>query len=216
MSGLSQIVGQNASGVSTLLVVDTSGRSQVKDTDNIVQTTATNAHLVGIDAVLDNSLVQQTAVNTGLTAIDAVLDNSYVSQQAMVVDLAAIEVKQTAIAASLAGTLAVSAPTITTQNSILRAAVSVADAVVSTTAGVDLGGVRHCAVFGSLTDGSANIKVQVSTDDTTYFDNSEQSIYISGVNYYKSMSIDARYVRLSYTNGSGASATWTANLSRKL
>tara|TARA_R110002153_G_scaffold47129_5_gene133233 strand:+ start:1027 stop:1677 length:651 start_codon:yes stop_codon:yes gene_type:complete len=216
MSGILQIVGQ-ASGVSSLLSVDSSGRAVVRDADSIAQTTAVNTALATIDGVLDNSLIQQTAVNTALTTIDVVLDNSLVQQTAVNTALATLETSNQAIKTAVEGTLAVSAPTIATFNTLLRDAVSVADSAVSTTSSVDLGGVRLCGVFGSLSDETANVKVQVSADDSTYFDNSEQTIYIqSGGAYYKTMAVDARYVRLSYTNGSGVAATWTANLSRKL
>tara|TARA_R110002049_G_scaffold3079_1_gene24241 strand:- start:158 stop:742 length:585 start_codon:yes stop_codon:yes gene_type:complete len=193
MSGILQIVGQS-SGVSSLLSVDSSGRAVVRDADSITQTTAVNTKLTAIDAVLDNSLVQQTAVNTAL---------------------ATLETSNQAIKTAVEGTLAVSAPTITTSISTLASAVSVADSATQTTASVDLGGVRTCGVFGSLDDGSANIKVQVSADDSVFFENSEQTIFISGSNYYKQMTIDARYIRLVYTNGSGSAKTWTAIVSRK-
>ena len=216
MSGILQIVGQ-ASGVSSLLSVDSSGRAVVRDADSIAQTTAVNTALATIDGVLDNSLIQQTAVNTALSTIDGVLDNSLLQQTAVNTALATLETSNQAIKTAVEGTLAVSAPTITTTNTLLRSGVSVADSATSTTASVDLGGVRNCGVFGSLSDVTANVKVQVSADDSSYFDNSEQTIYIqAGGSYYKTMAVDARYVRLSYTNGSGSAATWTANLSRKL
>jgi len=113
------------------------------------------------------------------------------------------------------GTLTVSAPAITTSVSTVSNAVSVADSATSTTSSVDLGGVRHCAVFGELGDMSANIVVQVSADDSTFYDNTEQTVYISASNYYKTMEIDARYIRLKYTNSSGSAQTWTAIVSRK-
>tara|TARA_R110001632_G_scaffold38018_1_gene95789 strand:+ start:857 stop:1504 length:648 start_codon:yes stop_codon:yes gene_type:complete len=214
MSGILQIVGQ-ASGVSSLLSVDSSGRAVVRDADSITQTTAVNTKLTAIDAVLDNSLVQQTAVNTNLVANAVVLANSLTQQTSVNSNLAILEVSNQAIKTAVEGTLAVSAPTITTSISSLAVAVSVADSATQTTASVDLGGVRTCAVFGSLSDGSANIRVEVSADDSVFYENSEQTIYISGTDYYKQMTIDARYIRLSYTNGSGVAQTWNAILSRK-
>jgi hypothetical protein len=193
MSGMFQIVGQS-SGVSSLLAVDSSGRAVVRDADNITQTTAVNTKLTAIDAVLDNSLTQQTSVNA---------------------NLAILETSNQAIKTAVEGTLAVSAPTITTSISTLANNVSVVDSATQTTASVDLGGVRTCAVFGDLSDGSANIKVEVSADDSVFYENSEQTIYISGTDYYRQMTIDARYIRLSYTNSSGAAQTWNAILSRK-
>ncbi len=214
MSGIIQIVGQS-SGVSSLLAVDSSGRAVVRDADNITQTTAINTALATIDGVLDNSLVQQTAVNTALATIDGVLDNSLVQQTAVNTALGTLETSNQAIKTAVEGTLSVSAPTITTSISTLANAVSVADSATQTTASVDLGGVRRCGVFGDLPDSSANIKVQVSADDSTFYDNTEQTIYIDGSAYYKTIEMDARYVRLEYTNSSGSAKTWTAILSRK-
>lgn len=228
MSGITQIVGQS-SGVSSLLAVDSTGQLLSKDAASITQITGVNTKLTAIDTVLDNSLVKLAAIETlntagnastaamvvDLAAIEILNTAGNASTAAMVVDLAAIEIKQTAIASALAGTLAVSSPTLSTTNSLLRDNVSVAADATSTTSSVDLGGVRRCAIFGGLGDNSANLKIQVSADDSNFFDNTEQTVYITGGEYYKSIDLDARYIRVSYTNESGSAKDWTLNLSRK-
>ena len=215
MSGIVQIVGQTG-GVSKLLSVDSAGRAVVRDADNIAQTTAINTALGTIDGVLDNSLIQQTAVNTALSTIDGVLDNSLIQQTAVNTGLATLETSNQAIKTAVEGTLSVSAPALTTTSVVLESATSVADAGVELTASTDLGGVRNISIFGSLDDTTGNIKVEVSADNSTFFENSEQTVFIdSSNNYCKSMPIDARYVRFKYTNGSGSAKVWTCVISSK-
>jgi len=215
MSGIVQIVGQS-SRVSKLLVVNSSGQAVMNDPDNITQTTAINTKLTAIDGVLDNSLIQQTAVNTALSTIDAVLDNSLIQQTAVNTGLATLETSNQAIKTAVEGTLSVSAPALTTSSVVLENATSVATANTETTASTDLGGVRNVSVFGSLDDTTGDIKVEVSADNSSFFENSEQTIYIDASNNYcKSMPIDARYVRFKYQNDSGSAKVWTCVISSK-
>ena len=228
MSGMIQIVGQ-ASGVSHLLSVDSVGRAVVRDADSIAQTTAINTALATIDGVLDNSLIQQSACAVDLAAIEVLQTTGNASLAAIATDAAALEVLQTstnavlstietsnaAIKSAVEGTLSVSAPVISTTSTVLENATSVVAATTETTPSTDVGTVRRLAVFGSLDDSSAVITVEVSADDITYYDNTEQSIYVSSSNYYRTMELDARYVRLKYTNSSGVASTWTAILSYK-
>ncbi len=228
MSGMIQIVGKS-SGVSNLLSVDSSGRVVVKDADNITQTTAINTKLSAIDAVLDNSLVQQTACATDLAALEVLQTGGNASLSAIATDAAALEVLQTstnavlstietsnaAIQSAVEGTLSVSAPAISTTSTVLENATSVANMATETTPSVDVGAVRRVAFFGSLDDSSAVIKVEVSADNSTFYENTEQAIYLSSDNFFRTIDIDARYVRLKYENSSGAAKTWTAIASYK-
>ena len=235
MSGIVQIVGQS-SGVSKLLEINSSGEAVIHDPDNIVQTTAVNAKLVTIDAVLDNSLIQQTACATDLAAIEVLQTGGNASLSACATDLAAIEVLQTggnaslsacatdlaaievlqtAIKSRLDGTLSVSAPTLSTTSAVLENATSVSNSATETTASTDIAGVRRVAFFGALDDSSGNLVVEVSADNSTFFDNTEQTIYISNGNFFKTMDIDARYVRVKYANTSGSTKNWTCIISRK-
>ena len=79
-----------------------------------------------------------------------------------------------------------------------------------------MNGVRNVMIFGSLTDTSGSIKTQVSSDDSTFYDNSEQTVYMDSSGHFgKTMSIDARYVRWSYENTSGTAKVWTLVSSTK-
>jgi len=228
MSGILQIVGQT-SGVSHLLSIDSGGRALLKDADNITQTTAINTKLTAIDAVLDNSLVQQTACATDLAAIEVLQTAGNASLSAIATDAAALEVLQTstnavlstietsnaAIKTAVEGTLSVSAPAISATSAVLENATSVADSATETTPSTDVGAVRRVAIFGSIDDSSGSIKVEVSADNSTFYQNTEQTIYVESDKFYKTIELDARYVRFKYTNGSGSAKTWTAILSYK-
>jgi len=222
MSGIVQIVGQS-SGASHLLSVDSSGRSLVFDATTHTKLDTVETTLTAIETDAAALEVLQTSTNTKLDTLETTLT-------ACETDLAALEVLQTstntkldtlettnnAIQAAVEGTLSVSAPAITATNSALKTAAAVANGATETTSSVDLNAVRRCAVFGSLTDTTGNIVVEVSADDSSFFVNSEQTIFVdSANNFYKTIELDARYVRLKYTNGSGGSKTWTCNLSRK-
>ncbi len=228
MSGILQIVGQT-SGVSHLLSIDSGGRALLKDADNITQTTAINTKLTAIDAVLDNSLVQQTACATDLAAIEVLQTAGNASLSAIATDAAALEVLQTstnavlstietsnaAIKTAVEGTLSVSAPAISATSAVLENATSVADSATETTPSTDVGAVRRVALFGSIDDSSGSIKVEVSADNSTFYQNTEQTIYVESDKFYKTIELDARYVRFKYTNSSGSAKTWTAILSYK-
>ena len=214
MSGIVQIVGQTG-GASYLQAVDSAGRSGVRDADSIAQTTAVNTNLVGIDAVLDNSLIQQTSVNTNLVGIDAVLDNSLIQQTSVNTNLVTLEASNQAIKTAVEGTLSVSSPTLTTTNTLLVNSVSVAAAGTETTSSVDMDGVRRISVFGFAEDTAANIITQVSSDDTTWYDNSEETIYITSDGFMKTINNDVRYIRWKYVNGEATAKTLTLNASYK-
>lgn len=107
-----------------------------------------------------------------------------------------------------------SAPVISTSNNVLKSAVVVADAIVETTASVDLDSVKKCVIFGSHTDFSG-IKVEVSADDMNWYKNTEISIWVDDGNFHHTIETESRYIRFSYENMSGMDQTWTCNLSYK-
>ena len=127
-----------------------------------------------------------------------------------------LTVADSAVLSQLQGTLSVSSPAIFTTNSLLKSAQTVADTITETTSSTDLGGVRRCAVFGSLDDTAGSIGVEVSADSTTWYENPEVSIFINSNNeFYNTIEIDSQYIRFSYTNSSGSSKTWSCNISYK-
>ena len=78
-----------------------------------------------------------------------------------------------------------------------------------------MGGVRRISVFGTAEDTSANIITQVSSDDTTWYDNSEETIYLTSDGFMKTINNDVRYIRWKYVNGAGEAKTLTLNASYK-
>tara|TARA_R110001606_G_scaffold387131_2_gene551553 strand:- start:1098 stop:1760 length:663 start_codon:yes stop_codon:yes gene_type:complete len=219
MSGIVQIVGQT-SGVSHLLSVDSNGKLLSSDTVLL----AKNAEIeVSCDAILakntelltknseievscDAILAKNTEILTKNSEIEVSMDALILANHA---DLIAID-------ATLGGTLSVSAPAISAVASALKSAQSVATETTEITSSLDMNGVRNVMIFGSLTDTSGSIKTQVSSDDSTFYDNSEQTVYMDSSGHFgKTMSIDARYVRWSYENTSGTAKVWTLVSSTK-
>ncbi len=217
MSGIIQIVGQT-SGVSHLLAVDSSGAIKSADASLLSKNTeievscdailAKNTEILAKNAEIETSVDALILANhTDLVALEASADALILANHT---DLLAIN-------STLGGTLSVSAPVLSTTSSVIENATSVPTATTELSASVDAGAVRRVAVFGSLDDTTGVIKVQVSADNSTFYENSEQSVYVdsSSNQFYKTIELDARYVRLSYENGSGSAKTWTAILSYK-
>lgn len=235
MSGIIQIVGQT-SGVSHLLAVDSSGAIKSADASLLSKNTeievscdailAKNTEILAKNAEIETSVDALIAANhTDLVALEASADALIAANHT---DLVAIEASADALIAAnhtdlvainstLGGTLSVSAPVISTTSSVIENATSVVSGSTELSSSVDAGAVRRVAVFGSLDDTSGVIKVQVSADNSTFYENSEQSVYVdsSSNQFYKTIELDARYVRLSYENSSGGAKTWTAILSYK-
>ena len=237
-SGIVQLVGQT-SGVSHLLAVSATGSLLSADSALLAKNTlilaknaeievscnaliaANHTDLVAIEASADALIA---ANHTDLVAIEASADALIAANHT---DLVAVIAKQTAFIAAnhtdlvaidstLGGTLSVSAPAISATATLLKDAVSVSDSTAEVSASVDMNTVRDVQIFGNLNDTSGTIVVQVSRDNSTFFNNSEQTVYVeSSGNFAKTMSINARYVRFSYTNGSGSTKVWTLISSTK-
>ena len=222
MSALVQLVGQS-SGASHLLSVDSSGRSLSFDATTHTKLDTLETTLTAIETDAAALEVLQTSTNTKLDTLETTLtaiETDAAAIETLITStnskLDTLETTNNAIQTAVEGTLSVSAPVISATNSALESSTAVNNAATETTASVDLAAVRRCAVFGSLNDTTGNIVVEVSADDSNFFVNSEQTIFIdSDNNYYKTIEVDARYIRFKYTNGSGSSKIWTCNLSRK-
>ena len=209
MSGMIQIVGQT-SGVSHLLSVDSAGAIKSADASLLSKNTeilAKNTEILAKNSELEVSLDALILANhTDLLAVEASADAL----------IAANHTDLETINTTLGGTLSVSAPVLSTTSVVIENATSVVTATTELSDVVDVGAIRRVAVFGSLDDSSAVIEVEVSSDNSTFYKNSEQSIYVdSSTDFYRTIELDARYVRLSYANSSGSAKTWTAILSYK-
>jgi hypothetical protein len=114
-------------------------------------------------------------------------------------------------------TLTVSSGAISTTNTALASGATVSDGATETSASVDANAAHAIQVFGSLTDTTGNIRIQLSADNSNWFDDSENSIFVDSLGFFaKNLKmIGARYIRLLYANSSGSSATYSANCSIK-
>jgi len=204
MSGYTQIVG-SASGVANVASVDNNGKMLTLDS-------VANALLTTIDSDTD-------AIKTAVEGTLNVAGAFYPATQPVSI-AGSVATTGTFFQAtqpvSIAGTVAVSAPTISTTSAVLENATSVADTATEVSPSTDLDAVKRVAVFGNLNDSSGSIEVEVSADNTNWYLNNEQNIYVDANNHYhKTIEVDAQYLRLKYTNMSGGSKTWNALISYK-
>ncbi len=204
MSGYTQIVG-SASGVANVASVDNNGKMLTLDS-------VASALLTTIDSDTD-------AIKTSVEGTLNVAGAFYPATQPVSI-AGSVATTGTFFQAtqpvSIAGTVAVSAPTISTTSSVLENATSVADTATEVSPSTDLDAVKRVAVFGNLNDSSGSIEVEVSADNTNWYLNNEQNIYVDANNHYhKTIEVDAQYLRLKYTNMSGSSKTWNALISYK-
>ncbi len=197
--------------------------------NSLVQQTACATDLAAIEVLQTAGNASLSAIATDAAALEVLQTAGNASLSAIATDAAALEVLQTstnavlstietsnaAIKTAVEGTLSVSAPAISATSAVLENATSVADSATETTPSTDVGSVRRVAIFGSIDDSSGSIKVEVSADNSTFYQNTEQTIYVESDKFYKTIELDARYVRFKYTNGSGSAKTWTAILSYK-
>ena len=108
------------------------------------------------------------------------------------------------------GIVQVSAGTLSTTPTTLKNAVSVTDGSTETTNGLDAGAAKGVAIFGNCTDTTANIVIEVSSDDTNYYATNDSIFVDSNGDFFKNfVDLGARYIRAKYTNGSGSTATLT-------
>ncbi len=222
MSGMIQIVGQT-SGVSHLVAVDSLGAIKSADASLLAKNTE-------MEVSLDAILAKNTEMEVSLDAILAKNTELEVSLDALVLanhtDLLAIESSADALVlanhtdletinTTLGGTLSVSAPVLSTTSVVLESSTSVPDSTTETTPSTDIGDVKRVCFFGSLDDSSSNLVVEVSHDNSVFYINTEQSVYVDNDNFFRTMEIDARYIRFKYTNSSGSAKVWNAILSYK-
>lgn len=127
-----------------------------------------------------------------------------------------LETSMNAVQAAVEGTLSVTAPAVSTTSAVLKNAISVTTATTETSSSTDLNDVKKISIFGSLDDTTGSIIVEVSADNTTFFQKSDETVYINSSNhFYKEIEVSARYIRFKYSNDSGSAKVWTLNSSYK-
>ena len=226
MSGIVQIVGQSA-GVSHLLSVDSSGKIASGDSLVLAKNTEILAKNSEIEVSCDAILAKNTEIlakNTELeVTADAILaKNTEVLAKNTEIEISvdalvlANHVDLDAINTTLQGTLSVSAPVLSATSFTVSNAVSVADSVTETTVSNDIALARRVMIMGNLSDTSGSIVIEVSIDNSTFYEDTEQAVYTDASgNFGKSINLDARYIRFKYTNSSGAAQTLTLLMSYK-
>lgn len=224
MSSSIELIGQNASNVTSKVFVDTSNNIHVKDAQLATVISGSELQVDVVSSALPSGAATESTISTLNGKVTACNTGAVVVSSSALPTGGATSALQTSGNASLttlAGcvsgtTLTVSAGTVSTTPTTLKNAVAVADGATETSSGIDAGAAKTVAFFGNLSDTTGNIKVEVSSDDTNYYDTSENIFVSSTGAFYKNFDgLGARYIRLVYTNGSGGSKTWTAIASVK-
>tara|TARA_R110000824_G_scaffold266033_1_gene454965 strand:+ start:1019 stop:1726 length:708 start_codon:yes stop_codon:yes gene_type:complete len=231
-----EIIGQNASNVVSNVYVDTAHNIAVNDSALNTTLTTLNGKVTACDTgavvVSSSALPSGAATEASLAALSGNVTTCdtgavVVSSSALPSGGAtsALQTSGNSDLTTLAGcvvgtTLTVSSSgssALASTNTVLASSVSVSDGATETSASVDANTAQAVQVFGSLTDSSGNIRIQISADNSNWFDDSENSIYVDTSGFFSKnlKMVGARYVRLIYSNASGSAQTYTANCSIK-
>ena len=217
-----QSTAANQSSILTLL----------NDLDNHGSVSATAAHQITahtkLDTIASNQGSQATAANQSTgngslatiatasaaqatashqvshnTKLDTIASNQ--GSQATAANQSTANGSLAAIASSVAGTLTVSAAApARSSGQIASAAVKVAGDLSSS---VDGNSHRKCAIFGSCSDNSGAVKVHISHDDVTFYEDNAAHYYANMSNGHIAghFDVNARYFKVEFKN----SATYT-------
>ena len=191
---------------STLSTADNSAHSKL-DTINATLSAGIDVSDSAVASALGGTLTVSDSTAQGkLDTINATLSSS-------------LDVADSAVASALGGTLTVSdsttqskldtinttlSGTITTTQGVSRTngniAVSSSVTTGDVSASVDGNNFRRAIVFGNL-GASADVIIQVSNDNSTFYENQELSFYsnASSFDFAGSFNIDARYFRIKYS-----------------
>lgn len=180
---------------------------------------ALEASLTAMEVKQDTQITHLSEIEGAVETLEACVGSSKVNVNISSGNISgfATEAKQdimetslNAIQTAVEGTVSVSAPAVSTTSSVLKNAVSVSTAITETSSSVDLNDVKKLSIFGSLDDTSGSIVVEVSADNSTFYEKSDESVYINSNNHFhKEIDVSARYIRFKYTNDSGSSKMWT-------
>jgi hypothetical protein len=192
---------------------------------NHVDLVALETSLTAMEVKQDTQITHLSEIEEAIETLEACVASSMVNVNISSGNISgfATEAKQdvlettmNAVQAAVEGTLTVSAPAVSTTSAVLKNATSVADSATETSSSIDLNDVKKMSIFGSLDDTSGNIIVEVSADDSAFFEKSDEVVYINGSNHFnKEIEVSARYIRFKYSNASGSSKIWTLNSSYK-
>lgn len=220
-SGLVQVLamGKDQSGNLDPLNVDSQGH--LKITLNDIESGISNSIPVS-DATAQSTLSQ---IESAVELIDDIVltdGNAYSASSSKGVMLLAkdnsgnfkpVELNSSSeLKVSSSGSSAVSASATT-----LFSSQSVSNSANVLSSAVDLNAVKSVSIFGNVSDFGAEIEIFVSSDDTTYYQRTDKSIFsdYSTGDFGFVLDVNARYLKIKYTNSSGSSKVISAVLSHK-
>ena len=182
-----------------VLEVDGSNQLSVKDA------TAQGS----LSTIATASGAQATAANqtTAHTKLDTIASNQ--GSQATAANQSTANGSLAAIESSLAGTLTVSAAAPARSSGQIASAASKTAGDLSSS--VDGNSHRKCAIFGSCSDNSGAVKVHISHDDVTFYEDNAAHYYANSTNGHIAghFDVNARYFKVEFMN----SATYTLEYS---
>lgn len=114
---------------------------------------------------------------------------------------------------SISGNVNTVGGALTVANNSLWASETIADGNTEVTTGLDISLYRSLVLYGDTDDLSGEIVVQVSFDNTNYYDLGLNLFpdATSG-NFVRQLESDAKYIRVSKTNNTGGNETISANI----
>ena len=114
---------------------------------------------------------------------------------------------------SITGNVATTAGTLSVANNVLWTSQSITTATTEVTTGLDISLYRSFIVYGDTDNLSGEITIEVSFDDTNYYDIGS-NLYPDATsgNFVKQLESDAKYVRISKQNDSGSAETISVSI----
>ena len=114
---------------------------------------------------------------------------------------------------SITGNVATTAGTLSVANNVLWTNESITTATTEVTTGLDISLYRSFIVYGDTDNLSGEITIEVSFDDTNYYDLGS-NLYPDATsgNFVKQLESDAKYVRISKQNDSGSAETISVSI----
>ena len=185
--------------INKVLEVDGSNQLSVKDA------TAQGS----LSTIATASGAQATAANqtTAHTKLDTIAGNQ--ASQATAANQSTANGSLAAIESSLAGTLTVSAAAPARSSGQIASAASKTAGDLSSS--VDGNSHRKCAIFGSCSDNSGAVKVHISHDDVTFYEDNAAHYYANYSNGHIAghFDVNARYFKVEFMD----TATYTLEYS---
>lgn len=185
-----------------VLEVDTNCKLSVNDSTAQASLSAMNGKITACDTSSLATSALQTAGNSSLTSINSALGGT------LVVSDSTAQSTLSSINSALGGTLTVSEGVSRNSGSIASSASKSSGDVSSS---IDQNSYKKIAVYGSCSDNSGQYRLQISDDDSNYYEvHPNQYVNASNGHFYLAFDTAARYVKFEFLT----SATWTVKYSQ--